>query len=137
MRLTRQVLSYILNVRQMPKQHPPGLRRIGCACGGTGDREMQVLIRAYDGENKLEKRMAVRARHLENMAKVNGRVICAGGLLDENGKMKGSALILEFAGREQLEAYLASEPYVLEHVWETIEVEPMNVVILNGERAGA
>ena len=98
---------------------------------------MQVLIRAYDGENKLEKRMEVRGRHLENMARVDGRVICAGGLLDEDGKMKGSALILEFAGREQLEAYLASEPYILEHVWEKIEIEPMNVVILNGERAGA
>ena len=44
---------------------------------------MQYIIRAYDGENMLQRRMEVRPRHLENMAKVNGKVICAGGLLDE------------------------------------------------------
>ena len=38
---------------------------------------MQFIITAYDGANMLEKRLAVRARHLENMGKVNGKVICA------------------------------------------------------------
>lgn len=97
---------------------------------------MQFLIKAYDGADKLDKRMAVRERHLANLAKVSGKVICAGGLLDEEGKMKGSALIMEFERREQLDSYLASEPYILEQVWERVEAEPMNVVILNGERAG-
>ena len=60
-------------------------------------------------------------------------VICAGSLLDENGKMVGSVLIMEFADRSQLDAYLHSEPYLIEKVWETVEIEPMNVVILNGE----
>ena len=53
----------------------------------------------------------------------------AGGLLDDEGKMKGSALIMEYENREQLDEYLANEPYVQEHVWEKIEVERMNVVI--------
>ena len=97
---------------------------------------MQVIIRAYDGENTLEKRMAVRLRHLENMAKVKGRVICAGGLLDEEGKMKGSALVMEFESKDLLDEYLDSEPYITEHVWEKVIVEPMNVVILNGEKVG-
>ena len=30
---------------------------------------MQFVITAYDGENMLEKRMSVRPRHLENMAR--------------------------------------------------------------------
>ncbi len=97
---------------------------------------MQVIIRAYDGENTLEKRMAVRPRHLENMAKVKGRVICAGGLLDEEGKMKGSALVMEFENKDLLDEYLDSEPYITEHVWEKVEVEPINVVILNGQKIG-
>lgn len=29
--------------------------------------------------------------------------------------------------------YLANEPYVVEHVWEIIEVERMNVVIFDRE----
>ena len=93
---------------------------------------MQFIIRAYDGPGKLEKRMAVRPRHLEGMKKLGRRVICAGGLLDEAGKMKGSVLVVDFEDRSALDAYLASEPYVVERVWEQIEAEPMNVVIVNG-----
>lgn len=97
---------------------------------------MQFMIKAYDGQGKLEKRMEVRSRHLEGMSKLGKHIVCAGGLLDENRKMKGSALILDFPDRAALEEYLAAEPYVTEGVWEKIEVEVMNVVLLNGERFG-
>lgn len=94
---------------------------------------MQFIVKAYDGEKMLEKRMAVRPRHLEGMKKLGRQIICAGGLLDDEGMMKGSVLVLEFPDRTALDAYLASESYVLEHVWEKIEVDAMNVVIVNGE----
>ena len=97
---------------------------------------MQFIVTAHDGENMLEKRMAVRPRHLEGMAKLGSHIIVAGGILDENGKPKGSVLVLEFDSRDELDAYLAAEPYVLEHVWEKIEVEAMNVVIVGGEKVG-
>lgn len=90
---------------------------------------MQFIVKAYDGEGMLEKRMAVRPRHLEGMALLGSHVICAGGLLDESGKMKGSVLIMDFADRAELDIYLANEPYVQEHVWDKVEVERMNVVI--------
>ncbi len=95
---------------------------------------MQFVIKALDGEGLLEKRMEVRPRHLENMGKVNGKVVCAGGLLDDEGKMKGSVMVMDFADRDALDAYLASEPYILEHVWEKVEVERINVVLVNGEK---
>ena len=44
---------------------------------------MQFLVKAHDGENMLEKRMAVRPRHLEGMAKLGKHIVCAGGLLDD------------------------------------------------------
>ena len=94
---------------------------------------MQFIVKAYDGEGMLERRMAVRPRHLEGMKRLGRQVICAGGLLDEKGKMKGSVLVMEFADRAELDAYLASEPYILEHVWEKVDVEMMNVVLVNGE----
>lgn len=97
---------------------------------------MQYIITAYDGENKLEKRMEVRPRHLENMSEIKGKVLCAGGLLDEEGKMKGSVLILDFESKNDLDEYLSSEPYIVEHVWERVEVEPMNVVLLDGKKVG-
>ena len=95
---------------------------------------MQFIVKAYDGEGMLEKRMAVRSRHLEGMNKLGKHIICAGGLLDDAGKMKGSVLVLEFDSRAELDDYLASEPYITEGVWEKVEVEIMNVVILNGEK---
>jgi uncharacterized protein YciI len=42
----------------------------------------------------LEKRLAVRPRHLQNLAQVKGRILCAGGLLDDAGRMKGSVLVV-------------------------------------------
>ena len=95
---------------------------------------MQFLIKAYDGPNMLEKRMEVRPKHLEGMSRLSEHIICAGGLLDDEGKMKGSALIMDFDSRSELDAYLAAEPYVLENEWQKIEVEPMNVVIANGKK---
>ncbi len=97
---------------------------------------MQFIITAYDGEGMLEKRMEVRPRHLENMGKTCGRIVCAGGLLDEGGRMKGSVLIMDFEDRALLDEYLRSEPYITEGVWEKVEVRPMNVVIVNGEKVG-
>lgn len=95
---------------------------------------MQFLVKAYDGPDMLEKRMEVRPRHLEGMKQLSSQVICAGGLLDEEGKMKGSALVMEFPDRAALDEYLANEPYVIENVWQKIEVEAMNVVLVNGEK---
>ena len=90
---------------------------------------MQYIIKAYDGEGMLDKRMEIRPRHLEGIERIKEHVICAGGLLDDEGKMKGAVLIMEYESREQLDEYLANEPYVQENVWQKIEVERMNVVI--------
>ena len=97
---------------------------------------MQFIVTAYDGENMLEKRMAVRPRHLEGMAKLGKHIVCAGGILDDDGKPKGSVLVLDFEDRATLEDYLENEPYVIEQVWEKVEVEPLNVVIVDGEKVG-
>lgn len=98
---------------------------------------MQFVIKAYDGENTLEKRKAVRPEHLENLSNFQGKNLCSGALLDEDGNMKGSMLILEVESRAQIDAYLDAEPYIREQIWEKVEVERMNVVFLNGEKVGA
>ena len=90
---------------------------------------IQFVVKAYDGEGMLTKRMEVRPRHLEGMKNLGKHVVCAGGLLDDDGKMKGSMLVMEFESREELDDYLANEPYVQEKVWERIEIERINVVI--------
>ena len=95
---------------------------------------MQFVITAYDGEGMLAKRMEVRPFHLEGMERLKDHLVCAGGLLDDAGNLKGSVLVMEFQNREELDEYLANEIYVKEHVWERITVERMNVVYAHGER---
>jgi len=95
---------------------------------------MQFVITAYDGEGMLAKRMEVRPLHLEGMERLKEHLVCAGGLLDDEGKLKGSVLVMEFQNREEVDEYLAGEIYVTEHVWERITVERMNVVYALGER---
>ena len=95
---------------------------------------MEYMIRALDGENMLEKRLEVRQAHLENLSSIRGKILCAGGLLDEEGKMKGSALVIDFEDPAALEEYLASEPYIKAGVWQNVETHRMNVVFFDGER---
>ena len=97
---------------------------------------MQFMVKAYDGEGVLEKRMEARPAHLKRMEELGSKVICGGGILDEEGKMKGSLLVIDFASKELLDEYLATEPYITEHVWEKVDVERMNVVILDNEKVG-
>lgn len=95
---------------------------------------MQFIVKAYDGAGKLEKRMEVRPRHLAGMQAVSEHILCAGGMLDDEGKMKGSVLIVDFPDQAALDAYIATEPYAVEHVWEKIEIEQLNIVILNPKK---
>lgn len=95
---------------------------------------MQFLIKAYDGPDRLDKRMAVRPAHLEGMRELGKQIVFAGGLLDDAGNMKGSALVMDFPDRAALDAYLEKEPYVTAGVWETIDIEPVNAVLVRGEK---
>ena len=97
---------------------------------------MQFLINAYDGKNMLEKRMEVRPKHLENINKLGEHVVFAGGRLNDEGKPVGSVMIMEFDTRTELDGYLKTEPYIEANVWEKVDVEDFNVVILGGEKVG-
>ena len=62
------------------------------------------------------------------------QIICAGGLLDEEGKMKDSALVMEFPDRTASDKYLAHESCVSDGVRPKTEAEILNVVPVNGEK---
>ena len=48
-------------------------------------------------------------------------------LLDEKGKMIGSVIILGYPSRKELDDCLRIEPYVVNRVWEKIEIKPCKV----------
>jgi hypothetical protein len=92
---------------------------------------MQYLVIAYDAtdDKALDRRFAARERHLETVTrlKAEGRALYGAAILDEQGTMRGSMLVVDFDNREELDRYLASDPYVTGKVWEKIEVRPCRV----------
>jgi uncharacterized protein len=89
---------------------------------------MQFLIIAYDGtdEGALDRRMANREAHLAGVAPMfaDGSMREGGAILDDDGRMIGSATIVEFPDRAAVDAWLARDPYVTGKVWQKIEVLP-------------
>jgi uncharacterized protein len=92
---------------------------------------MQWLIIARDGsdEGAPERRQAARPAHLENAARLQeqGHLLIGGALLDEDGRMIGSAAVAQFGTRDDLDAWLRTDPYVTGGVWQEIEVIPYRV----------
>jgi uncharacterized protein YciI len=91
----------------------------------------QYLITAYDftDTEALKRRMDVRPHHLEGAKKLkeSGNFIKGGAMLNEEGKMIGSVMMMQFESDEALEAWKQSEPYITQGVWETIDVKPFKV----------
>lgn len=89
---------------------------------------MQFLLIAFDGtdERALERRMQARPEHLKKIAvlKKKGGFLLGGAILDENGKMIGSMIVYEFPDRAALDESLKNEPYIINGVWEKIEIRP-------------
>lgn len=92
---------------------------------------MQFLVLAYDGtdEEALSRRLAVREEHMalaEKMHK-NGAVFYGAAMLDQNEKMIGSMMVVNFANRAALDAWLEVEPYVTGNVWQKVDVTQCRV----------
>ena|SRR5688572_10559528 len=89
---------------------------------------MQFCVIAYDGDDAeaLERRMVAREAHiaLSNEAIARGEQLAGAALLDETGNMRGSVMIVDFPSRQELDAWLATEPYMTGKVWQKIEVLP-------------
>ena len=93
---------------------------------------MQFLITAFDGSDSeaLERRMKVREQHLEGVRKgiKEGKHLYGGAILDDDGKMIGSIMIVEYPSIEILKTeWLNNDPYVTDNVWEKIDIKPFRV----------
>jgi uncharacterized protein YciI len=92
---------------------------------------MQYLIIAKDGtdDQALERRMEARPDHVNYGAQAvkRGEQIIAAALLDPEGNMRGSAMIVDFDSEADLQKWLDSEAYVKGNVWQDIDVIPCQV----------
>ena len=80
-------------------------------------------------EGALERRRAARDAHLEVIAQshTDGKQLMGCALMDDAGKMNGSVMVMNFENREELDQWLAREPYVSGKVWDKIEVIPCKI----------
>ena len=100
----------------------------------------QYVIHAFDGKDSeaLSRRLAVRPAHFENMSpyKAAGNFILGGAMLDDDGNMIGSTVVMQFESDEAFQAYLDSEPYIQNKVWVDIKIYPFKTatVLLPSEK---
>ncbi len=73
--------------------------------------------------------MATRPAHLEMVKKLKetGNFILGGAMLSPEEKMIGSTLVVEFENENAVQQYLAQEPYILQKVWDKVDVKPFRV----------
>jgi uncharacterized protein YciI len=91
----------------------------------------QYLVTGYDytDEGALQRRMNTRPHHLDGIRELmaKGNYIVGGAMLNDEGKMMGSTMILQFENEEELEAWKLGEPYITQKIWETVDIKPFKV----------
>lgn len=91
----------------------------------------QYLVTAYDytDADALQRRMNVRQHHLDGVKELRekGNYINGGAILNAEGNMIGSAMMVQFESEEALEAWKQQEPYITQKVWETVDVKPFKL----------
>jgi len=94
---------------------------------------MQYLVLAYDGtdDEAPARRQKARTAHLAKAQEMKAAraLLYGAALLDDDGRMIGSAILVDFAHRADLDRWLATDPYVTGGVWHTIEVKPCRVSV--------
>ena len=91
----------------------------------------QYLVTAYDytDDGAFERRLKVRPRHLDAAKEIKekGNYLTGGAILNNEGKMIGSVMILQFETEEELETWKNEEPYIAQKIWETVDIKPFRV----------
>lgn len=97
---------------------------------------MYYVIFAQDTPNSLEKRLAVREKHLERLKQLQaeGRLLTAGpnpAIDDENpgeAGFSGSTVIAKFDSLDAAKAWAALDPYVEAGVYGEVIIKPFKRV---------
>jgi hypothetical protein len=91
---------------------------------------VHFLVLAWDVSDDGEaRRDAARPAHAESIRELweQGRVVLGAGILDDAGMVRGSLVVVDYPNRDEVDAYLAHEPFVTERVWDRVEVHPLRL----------
>ncbi|RYZ94906.1 MAG: hypothetical protein EOP47_26880 [Sphingobacteriaceae bacterium] len=91
----------------------------------------QYVITAYDytDVDALQRRMNARPHHFDGARalKASGNFIAGGAILNDEGKMIGSVMLLQFESDEEAEAWKERDAYTTQKVWETVDIKPFRL----------
>lgn len=91
----------------------------------------QYLLTATDSTDAdaLDRRMAVRPKHFVRVRelKASGNFLTGGAILNDQGQMIGSMMLVQFDTEAELKAWMDTEPYITGKVWDKIDVRPFKV----------
>ena len=97
---------------------------------------MPFIIIAHDETDAeaLNRRMEHRPAHLATIKESveAGKQVFGCAMLGDTGKMKGSVMVMNYDTREEVDAWLAREPFVTGKVWGNVEIIPIAVPDLFG-----
>ena len=91
---------------------------------------MHLLVIGYDhpGEAGRLRRERARERHLAQADNPGpARPVFRAAVLDDDGAVIGSMLVMEAASRDDLDAWLRVEPYAVDDVWHEVRIHPCQV----------
>lgn len=91
---------------------------------------MPFQIYCLDDPEKPGLRQRVRATHLRYMIEHKDRILFGGPLKERPGGASiGSAFVLDYDTREEVDGFLASEPYCRAGLFGTVLVHPVAIMV--------
>jgi len=90
-----------------------------------------VIARDRTDADAVFRRQTVRPHHLDGIQPLvdAGNILAGGAMLDDDGTMRGSVLLVDFPSRAELDAWIQHDPYVTDGVWDQVEVVPFRVAV--------
>jgi len=87
------------------------------------------VLYCVDKPNSLELRMATRQAHLDYAGQFGDALKLAGPLLNDQGEMAGSLVVLDVADKAAAQAFTDNDPYALAGLFERVEVKGFRAVV--------
>ena len=101
---------------------------------------MKFSVIAWDvrGPEGVALRDEFRDAHMEMITRrfEAGEVVLGAGFYDDEGRVRGSLVVLDLPSRADVDAYLEEEPFMTHGLWATVEVNELKIPDFYLERLG-
>lgn len=90
---------------------------------------MLFVVRCVDKKNHLPVRQENRPAHVEYLKSFASQLFAAGPLLDDDGNMCGSVVIIDMADKASAQIFAAGDPYAKAGLFDQVTIDRWNKVL--------